>query len=271
MSSIRGTIQNPRRLRYDCLLCGQVNQVTPQALRAHVRKEHSLEIEEYYWRYVLKLDAPPVCEYGCGKPVTFIYMNCGFNRFFNRGHGSGHYIRLNGQTRAQLQASRRTLDRFNNSDHGKDVLRKRAWEARQGPEFTEGLRRKAARMNYNNAEFMKSHNGMRPIEWILWEALSDIRKTVHVVPQDRRYWHGKNGGFILDFYIPDLRINIELDGTFGHEDVEKDKRRDAFLLSEGITVLRFTNKDVVDNCDTVIEAILDCISRVKTANSLRVG
>lgn len=46
-------------------------------------------------------------------------------------------------------------------------------------------------------------------------------------------------GCIVDFYIPDLYLAIELDGK--QHDPEKDSRRDAHLLNSGITTLRFKN------------------------------
>lgn len=46
-------------------------------------------------------------------------------------------------------------------------------------------------------------------------------------------------GYIVDFYLADFRIAIELDGE-GH-DPQKDSLRDARLLHKGITVMRFKN------------------------------
>jgi very-short-patch-repair endonuclease len=52
--------------------------------------------------------------------------------------------------------------------------------------------------------------------------------------------------FRLDFYHPDLKINIEIDGE--SHDLEKtqlfDRRRDDFLDSQGISVIRITDKGI---------------------------
>ena len=54
------------------------------------------------------------------------------------------------------------------------------------------------------------------------------------------------GQYIVDFYIAQLKLVIELDGS-GHytqEAVLADKKRDEELKKLGLTVLRFTNLEV---------------------------
>ena len=63
---------------------------------------------------------------------------------------------------------------------------------------------------------------------------------------------------ILDFYCPTERLAVELDGQahFEPEGIEKDKRRDAFLLHNfGIRTLRFENKYVFEQTDAVLREI----------------
>ena len=61
------------------------------------------------------------------------------------------------------------------------------------------------------------------------------------------------GNYILDFYCAQRKIAIELDGSqhFEKEGSEKDKERDAFLKSQGITVLRYSNYDLNRNFEDV--------------------
>jgi len=49
--------------------------------------------------------------------------------------------------------------------------------------------------------------------------------------------------YILDFYIPDVKIAIEIDGRqhSREENKEQDRKRDSILTSKGIMVLRYTN------------------------------
>src|SRR5436190_22578402 len=50
--------------------------------------------------------------------------------------------------------------------------------------------------------------------------------------------------YILDFYCPSEKINVELDGAghYTNDGTEQDKIRDEFLTQLGIKVLRFENK-----------------------------
>lgn len=63
-------------------------------------------------------------------------------------------------------------------------------------------------------------------------------------------------GYILDFYCPEAKLAIELDGGQHAEDDERvahDDRRDQFLVAAGIRVLRFWDTD------GVLEAIWDAL------------
>ena len=66
------------------------------------------------------------------------------------------------------------------------------------------------------------------------------------------------GSYIVDFYIASKKLVIELDGSQHYEDTGKDydKRRDAYLKSLGLTVLRYANYDVDKNFGGVCEDIL---------------
>jgi very-short-patch-repair endonuclease len=65
------------------------------------------------------------------------------------------------------------------------------------------------------------------------------------------------GEYIADFYCHQAKLGIEVDGGqhFSDDSTEYDKIRDEFIVSMGLTVLRFTNTDVLKNIDGVIEVI----------------
>ena len=65
------------------------------------------------------------------------------------------------------------------------------------------------------------------------------------------------GKFIVDFYAPRASLVIELDGGqhFEPEQRHYDQRRSVFLEQQGLTVLRFTNLDVLKNLEGVMEII----------------
>jgi very-short-patch-repair endonuclease len=61
--------------------------------------------------------------------------------------------------------------------------------------------------------------------------------------------------FIVDFCSPEVRLIIEVDGPIHDYSQQEDQIRQEFLESLGFTVLRFTNLDVLNHTQTVIEAI----------------
>ena len=66
------------------------------------------------------------------------------------------------------------------------------------------------------------------------------------------------GPFIVDFYCPERKLVIEIDGSqhFEAPGEAADARRDAWLRESGNVVLRFSNRDVTSNLAGVCEAIL---------------
>jgi len=63
------------------------------------------------------------------------------------------------------------------------------------------------------------------------------------------------GRYIADFVCWEQRLIIELDGGQHAEQVTYDQQRDAWLRSEGYTVLRFWNNDVMQQLEGVLEQI----------------
>ncbi len=63
--------------------------------------------------------------------------------------------------------------------------------------------------------------------------------------------------YIADFFCADLKLIIELDGsTHSLEEVaEKDEKKDADLKASGYNVLRFTDKEVLEQIGGVANAI----------------
>ena len=63
--------------------------------------------------------------------------------------------------------------------------------------------------------------------------------------------------YIADFICMSAKIVIELDGE-SHDFEERqnaDQNRDAFFVSEGFQILRFTNDQVMSNLEGVVETI----------------
>lgn len=65
--------------------------------------------------------------------------------------------------------------------------------------------------------------------------------------------------YIVDFYCASAKLVIELDGSHHYFDEgrQKDEKRDAFLTSLGLTVLRYSNDDVNNAFESVCQDIFN--------------
>ncbi|MCK4469484.1 MAG: endonuclease domain-containing protein [Desulfobacterales bacterium] len=71
------------------------------------------------------------------------------------------------------------------------------------------------------------------------------------------------GDYIVDFYAPKTKLVIEVDGSQHREDVHasKDKRRDTYLASLDLRVLRFNSRQVLQETDAVVEVIFRTMAK----------
>lgn len=72
------------------------------------------------------------------------------------------------------------------------------------------------------------------------------------------------GDYIVDFYAPRSKLVVEVDGS-QHVDAEcisKDARRDAYLESCGLRVLRFNDLQVLQEIGAVMEVIFGSVKEV---------
>ncbi len=65
------------------------------------------------------------------------------------------------------------------------------------------------------------------------------------------------GDYIVDFYCPGARLIIEVDGGqhYGPEEMTKDRVRDEYLRNRGLNILRFSDRDVLVDRESVLEKI----------------
>jgi very-short-patch-repair endonuclease len=68
--------------------------------------------------------------------------------------------------------------------------------------------------------------------------------------------------YVVDFYCHSARLVIEIDGSQHFIEVEADERRTRFLERRSLTVIRFTNLDVLANLEGVTEVILQELNGV---------
>ena len=64
------------------------------------------------------------------------------------------------------------------------------------------------------------------------------------------------GRYVVDFYAPEVRLAVEVDGGQHTVDEFRDLKRTELLNALGVSVLRFWNTEVMENVDGVLEAIM---------------
>jgi very-short-patch-repair endonuclease len=77
------------------------------------------------------------------------------------------------------------------------------------------------------------------------------------------------GPYICDFLSRSAKLAIELDGYSHDLTMARDAKREAFLRSRGITILRFQNSDVTNNLAGVVHAISTALAALPTPNPSR--
>lgn len=107
----------------------------------------------------------------------------------------------------------------------------------------------ADRLVFQNAESLRYR--MTPAEELLWEQLKGKQLGVKFRRQHRL------GIYIADFYCHQHKLVIELDGSIHHlpEIAQNDIIRQTNLELDGLKVLRFTNEQVFNNLNKVLENI----------------
>jgi very-short-patch-repair endonuclease len=91
---------------------------------------------------------------------------------------------------------------------------------------------------------------MTQAEKVLWEGLRKGRLDgLHFRKQHPIH------RFILDFFCAPLKLCVEVDGSVHEQQRERDEERTTHLAARGITVLRFTNDEVLNDRASVLRRI----------------
>ena len=101
----------------------------------------------------------------------------------------------------------------------------------------------------------KLRNNVTATEMILWGRLKEY------FPQLKFRRQHPISLYIADFYCHSQKLIIEIDGSIHNlpEVIENDITRQKDLEELGITVIRFTNKDILINLETTIRKIENSI------------
>ena len=77
-------------------------------------------------------------------------------------------------------------------------------------------------------------------------------------------------GYILDFAIPDLKIDIECDGEAWHPiGNSRDRNRNWFLRNNGWTILRFRGNEILNDIHTCVNKIKDTIKKEEEKHEIQ--
>ena len=118
---------------------------------------------------------------------------------------------------------------------------------------------------YNQKDLKEKRKELRSnstsAEAVLWRMLKG--KQV-----EGRRWRRQFsiGNYILDFYCPEIKLAVELDGNEHYTVIGKfnDERREEYLNSLGIKIIRFENKDIWCSTDLILETIKKYSSKNNT-------
>ncbi len=118
---------------------------------------------------------------------------------------------------------------------------------------------RASGLIFRYASELRSHQTLA--EKMLWERIGNRQIEGE---KFRRQHPAKK--FVLDFYCYRLRLGIELDGRQHSLPANQfhDNDRSEILEDNGIYILRFTNFEVINSIDEVIEKIKSAVLELKS-------
>ena len=105
----------------------------------------------------------------------------------------------------------------------------------------------AKRSIFHNAEVLRKD--MTVAEKKLWDRLNKSQLGVRFKAQH------PIDIFIADFYCHKFKLVVEIDGGIHETQKEYDEGRTAELESWGLTIIRFSNEEVMNDIEKVVEMI----------------
>jgi len=100
---------------------------------------------------------------------------------------------------------------------------------------------------FRKAEYLR--NNMTEAEKLLWNRLRKTQLGVRFKAQQ------PVNQFIVDFYCHKAKLAIEVDGDNHKYNQEYDQGREAEIKKFEVKIIRFTNKEIFEDLNNVIEKI----------------
>ena len=89
-------------------------------------------------------------------------------------------------------------------------------------------------------------------EALLWELIRNRRLLGFKFRRQHQF-----GDYVADFYCHEAQLVIECDGPVHqpNEQWHHDQNRDAYMIAHGLRVLRFTNEQILNDTEKVLDEI----------------
>lgn len=279
---------------------------TINSIRSHSVQKHNMSAEDVYVKYILN-DVIPKCECGCGEKPPFITVIKGFSRFIqshhNRVKGKNNFHKNPETHRKAIETQKknwkegkykgwwedRTTETISKIEGIKTKLRndkergRKISEKLKGVPKTEESKRKLSETQkkryIDNPELRINQSKIR-LEWMRNNSKVKTSKLEITfikilekigLKKDIDYIHNHLITEIktfFDFYIPQKKIIIEVDGDFYHcnpntkyeipkYEIQKknkinDRRKNTWCENHNITLLRYWEKDINERPEWVI-------------------
>jgi very-short-patch-repair endonuclease len=98
----------------------------------------------------------------------------------------------------------------------------------------------------------KLRREMTPAEKILWQHLKGNKlNRLHFRRQQIVH------GYFADFYCHQHELIVELDGGIHEFQKEYDAEREEYLIALGFRIIRFTNEEIKNNLNSVLQKIVE--------------
>ena len=93
---------------------------------------------------------------------------------------------------------------------------------------------------------------LTPTEKLLWNELQNKKICGYKFRNQHPIFR-----YILDFYCHKCLLAVDIDGDIHKSRKDYDDFSDNYLLSIGIKTLRFTNHDIINNMNGILEKLID--------------
>src|SRR3989344_6657211 len=93
-------------------------------------------------------------------------------------------------------------------------------------------------------------------EVLFWQTFKDKNKLGFDI--DRQVIIGN---YIVDFFVPELGLVFEIDGSSHDDKLEYDAERDAFMKDLNLLVIRIADLDIKKNLSSVYQLVLETIGK----------